>query len=74
MIDDKGKTSIYATDSMADEEAEATRERIEKEHAEAGTTNRWIRVGGHSIQSRQIQTISVDEPPSSYILQLGDDD
>lgn len=63
-LDDKGNISVFATDSMADDEAEALRDRIEREHAEAGSENRWIRVANHSIQSRQIQTISVDEPPS----------
>jgi len=63
-IDDKGNVSVVATDAMADEEAESQRDRIEREHIEAGEQNRWIRVGEHSIQSRQIQAISLEVPLS----------
>lgn len=63
-LDDKGNVSAFATDGMDDDEAEALRDRIEREHAEAGSENRWIRLANHSIKSRQIQTISVEEPPS----------
>jgi hypothetical protein len=65
VLDDRGRESFFVTDDMPDEEAEELRDRVEKEHAEAGETNRWIRVGSHSIQSRQIQTISIQEPLSA---------
>ena len=32
------------------------------EHAAAGSENHWIRVGQHSVQSRQIQTFHIEEP------------
>jgi hypothetical protein len=63
-VDDKGYVSVAATDPMPDEEADAMRKRIQQEHIEAGEKNRWIEVGPHSLQSRQIQTISVEEPLS----------
>jgi hypothetical protein len=62
--DDK-KVSVLATDEMSEEDAEAERKRIQKEHTDAGAANVWIDIGGHSIQSRQIQSISIDDPPSS---------
>lgn len=65
LLVDDGNASRVVTDFMPDEEAEALRDRVEKEHSEAGTENRWIRVGRHSIQSRQIQTISVEAPRQS---------
>jgi hypothetical protein len=61
-IDDKGNLSAVATDAMPDDEAGAVRDRVEAEHSAAGAQNRWIRVGDHSVQSRQIQTISLEEP------------
>ena len=72
-LDDKNHVSEFTTDSMPEDEAEALRDRIEKEHAEAGSENSWIRVGNHSIQSRQIQTNSVVEPPSAPIAISSDD-
>ena len=62
--DDTGQIAAFASDEMTEDAAHAERDRIEREHAEAGSENRWIRVAGHSIQSRQIQTISVEELPS----------
>jgi hypothetical protein len=73
-VDDKGNVSVFATDSMPDDEAEAERKRIQREHAEAGEANRWIEVGPHSVQSRQIQTISVQDPPSGPRVGFADDD
>lgn len=48
---------------MNDEVAEAERTRIEEEHANAGDRNRWIRVGGTSVQSKHLVTIRVEDPP-----------
>jgi hypothetical protein len=73
-VDDKGNLSVFATDPMPDEEAEAERRRIQTEHAEAGDANRWIEVGPHSVQSRQIQSISVQEPVTGASAYFGEGD
>jgi hypothetical protein len=73
-VDDKGNVSVAATDAMPDEEAEALRKRIQNEHIEAGEKNRWIEVGPHSVQSRQIQTIRVQPPVSGPGSHFGDDE
>jgi hypothetical protein len=72
--DDRGRESVVTSDEMSQEKAEAERGRIEKEHAEAGDTNRWIRVGGSSVQSKHIFSIEVNEPPSSAIWSPDVDD
>jgi hypothetical protein len=72
-LEDSGHLSVAASDPMPDEEAEALRQRIQQEHIEAGDKNRWIDVGGESVQSRQIQTISVQEPPGGASSYFGDD-
>src|SRR5437868_9583070 len=36
-LDDKGNISVFATDSMPDGDAEALRDSIEREHAQAGS-------------------------------------
>ena len=72
--DDKGKEQVFTTNEMTVDEAEALRHQIEREHIEAGSDNRWIRVGNHSVQSRQIQTISVQEPISISSFVPDDDD
>src|SRR5438552_2159883 len=60
--DERGKESVFATEPMDPAAAEAERTRIEEEHSQAGDKNRWIRIGGTSVQSKDIAVIRIEEP------------